>query len=61
MPDCRNCGAHVTEAYVRVFARRGQDGVFCCPDCEDVVRRNGGVKTARSSRDGGRDPRRRPE
>ena len=46
-PHCRNCGAHVSERYVRVFSRRGVDHVECCPDCEDCVRQGGIVREAK--------------
>ncbi|WP_425504256.1 DUF7563 family protein [Saliphagus infecundisoli] len=32
MPNCENCGSHVTEQYARVFA--GNDGTLhACPNC----------------------------
>lgn len=37
MPACRNCGAHVTDEYVRVMSRDGE-GVDVCPNCEHRIR-----------------------
>lgn len=53
MPDCENCGATVSEAYVRVFSRGGRD-VRACPRCPDKVRQNGRVRDAKSSRENAR-------
>lgn len=50
MPECQNCGAHVSEDYVRVFEPDGVDGAQACPACEDRVRIDGKVREARSSR-----------
>ena len=52
MPECRNCGAHVTEDYVRVFSRDPEeDGVEVCPECPDKIRGKGGKpRDARSTR-----------
>lgn len=44
---CRNCGDAVSKRYVRVVSRDGV-GVDCCPRCEDLVRRNGVIKEAKS-------------
>jgi len=33
---CRNCDSHVTDDYVRVFSRRGEDSVGFCPQCEMI-------------------------
>ena len=52
MPKCRNCGAFVTEDYVRVFAPDGT-GVRVCPECPDKVRRGRTVRAARSQRRNG--------
>jgi NAD-dependent SIR2 family protein deacetylase len=38
MGECGNCGEHVSERYVRVFAPSGLDTVRVCPNCEDKVR-----------------------
>lgn len=50
MPKCDNCGAHITEQYVRVFAPEGADGVGVCPWCPDLVRDGAGARPARSNR-----------
>jgi protein-arginine kinase activator protein McsA len=38
MPECQNCGAHVTADYVRVNSRRGESQVYICPFCPDKIR-----------------------
>ncbi|WP_425601750.1 DUF7563 family protein [Haloplanus pelagicus] len=38
MPECQNCGAHVTEQYVRVFTPDNVDAPRACPRCEDMTR-----------------------
>lgn len=53
MPECENCGATVSEAYVRVFSRAGDD-VEACPRCPDKVRQNGRVRDAKGSRENAR-------
>ena len=50
MPECKNCGAFVTEQYVRVFAPTGMDTVRVCPNCPDMVREGGDVREAKSPR-----------
>lgn len=50
MPECGNCDAYVTDRYVRVFSHRGEETVYCCPQCPDKVRRDGSVEEARSTR-----------
>jgi hypothetical protein len=50
MPECLNCGAFVTEKYVRVFAPEGLEDVRVCPSCEDKVRDGAAVREARSKR-----------
>lgn len=50
MSECENCGSFVTDAYVRVFARTGEDTVRVCLHCEDVVRDGAEVREARSRR-----------
>lgn len=51
MPECQNCGHHVSDDYVRVLAPRDADTVRACPDCPDVVREyDGSVREARSTR-----------
>lgn len=54
MPECRNCGAFVTDDYVRVFEPTDADDPECCPSCEDMVRVNGIAREANSSRLGAR-------
>lgn len=53
MPSCRNCGAFVTEDYVRVLSPDGATRPRVCPFCEDMVRENGKVREARSPRNTG--------
>ncbi|MFC7175343.1 hypothetical protein ACFQL0_22570 [Haloplanus litoreus] len=43
MPECQNCGGHVTERYVRVFAPDGVDEPRVCPRCEDLTRDGDGT------------------
>lgn len=51
MPECRNCGSHVTEDYVRVFGEDGAETVDVCPECPDKIRgADGKVRDARSTR-----------
>ena len=50
MSECLNCGAFVTERYVRVFAPTGMETVRVCPDCPDMLREKGEVREAKSSR-----------
>lgn len=50
MPNCLNCGAFVTERYVRVFAPDDFGTVRVCPRCEDKVRDGATVREARSKR-----------
>jgi len=50
MAECDNCGAFVTEQYVRVFAPPGMDTVRVCPNCPDMVREGGDVREAKSPR-----------
>ena len=50
MAECKNCGAFVTEQYVRVFAPTDMDTVRACPNCPDMVRNNGDVREAKASR-----------
>ncbi|WP_449271512.1 DUF7563 family protein [Halococcus thailandensis] len=50
MPECENCSGFVTEQYVRVFAPEGMETVRACPNCPNMVRSNGDVREARSSR-----------
>jgi NAD-dependent SIR2 family protein deacetylase len=50
MADCENCGAFVTEQYVRVFAPTGMETVRVCPSCPGMVREGGDVREAKSPR-----------
>jgi NAD-dependent SIR2 family protein deacetylase len=54
MPQCRNCGAHVTPQYARVFTPNEVEQPRVCPDCPDRIRRQGEVVEARSQRRSGR-------
>lgn len=38
MPECENCGAHVSEAYLRVREPEYRDKVRACPNCPDLMR-----------------------
>lgn len=56
MPECQNCGNHVTKDYKRV---RGHPDappgkVKACPHCEDMVREGSTVRKARSWSGSGR-------
>ncbi|WP_443984560.1 DUF7563 family protein [Halorientalis marina] len=42
MPECDNCGSHVTENYVRVFVPSGVDRPKACPSCPDMKRDGSG-------------------
>jgi hypothetical protein len=44
MPTCQNCGAHVTDAYARVFTPDGVDAPRVCPHCEDMTRDGNDVR-----------------
>lgn len=47
-PECRNCGSHVTEEYVRVLSRDGE-AVDACPDDDcDNIRTDGRIREMRS-------------
>ncbi|WP_420825971.1 DUF7563 family protein [Halococcus salsus] len=50
MPKCDNCGAFVTQQYVRVFAPTGFNTVRVCPDCPDMLRDGGDIREAKSNR-----------
>lgn len=50
MPNCSNCGAFVTDSYVRVFTPRDRETVRACPRCPDKVRDGGKVREARAPR-----------
>jgi len=48
MPECENCGSHVSAEYQRVL---GVDGaVRVCPWCPDKIRRGGKIEDPRSQR-----------
>lgn len=51
---CQNCGGSVSDDYARVFGIEDVDGVRCCPDCPDLIRRNGQIEPPRSTRRVGR-------
>lgn len=56
MAECDNCGAFVSDQYVRVFAPTGMETVRVCPACPDMVRESGGdVREAKSPRRGNHD------
>jgi NAD-dependent SIR2 family protein deacetylase len=44
MPECQNCGEHVTEQYARVFTPDGVENPRVCPHCEDMTRDGAGVR-----------------
>lgn len=44
MPECGNCGSHVTARYARVFTPDGADRPRVCPNCEDLTRDGAGVR-----------------
>ncbi|WP_442903392.1 DUF7563 family protein [Halobacterium sp. KA-4] len=48
MPECQNCGGHVTSEYVRVFTPDGVAEPRAYPSCEDKVRGRDGVRDSRS-------------
>ena len=52
MPECLNCGAFVTEQYVRVFAPDGMTQPRVCPYCPDKVRDGAEVREAQGIRRG---------
>lgn len=51
MPECKNCGGHVTSTYARVRSYPGENEPRCCPDCEDKVygAAGEGVRDAKTS------------
>lgn len=49
MPECQNCGSHVTTDYVRVVSHDGE-AVHACPQCPDRVRVGGEIRGARAPR-----------
>lgn len=48
MPECQNCGSHVTTVYVRVFTPDSIDEPRVCPNCEDMTRSREGVREKRT-------------
>ncbi|WP_435129083.1 DUF7563 family protein [Halobaculum sp. D14] len=50
MAECQNCGAFVTEEYVKVFAPESMSDPRVCPQCTDKVRDGADVREARSKR-----------
>lgn len=46
---CDNCGAAVSDNYVRVFSPDGE-GVECCPRCPDMCRVDGVARPAQNGR-----------
>lgn len=52
MPECENCGSHVTLDYVRVFSPDDdEETVRTCPMCPDMIRDGiGRPREARSNR-----------
>lgn len=50
MPECQNCGTHVTARYARVFTPEGVNEPRVCPQCPDKLRDGGGVREAKSQR-----------
>ena len=45
MPECQNCGAHVTDDYVRVREPAHRETARTCPNC-DLVRDGPHVREA---------------
>lgn len=50
VPECSNCGAFVSRAYMRVLVPEDLSDPRVCPFCEDRIRDGAGVRAARSSR-----------
>lgn len=51
VPNCGNCGAHVSRDYVRVWKPEDVDEVRACPNCPDAVRRGSGeIREPRAAR-----------
>jgi len=51
MPECLNCGSHVTADYARVFSVEDDGAVRVCPNCPDKIRGTDGTpRQARSTR-----------
>lgn len=52
MPECQNCGEHVSEQYARVFTPDELENPRVCPFCPDKLREKGDIRDARSPREG---------
>jgi len=50
MPECQNCGTHVTEQYARVFTPDEVDEPRVCPQCPDKLRDGANIREAKSTR-----------
>ncbi len=50
MAECQNCGAFVTDRYVKVFTPEQVDRPRVCPNCEDKIRDGADVRKPRSPR-----------
>jgi len=48
MPECQNCGSHVTDVYVRGFTPDTVEDPRVCPNCEDMTRDRNGVRETRT-------------
>lgn len=48
MPECQNCGSHVTGRYARVFTLNEDDDPRVCPHCENMTREGNGVREKRT-------------
>jgi hypothetical protein len=48
MPECENCGSHVTDRYARVFTPDEVDAPRACPHCEDMTRGADGPREKRT-------------
>jgi hypothetical protein len=44
MPECQNCGAHVTARYAQVFTPNKIDNPRVCPECDDMTRGGDGPR-----------------
>ncbi|WP_425498425.1 DUF7563 family protein [Natrinema soli] len=52
MPECSNCGAHVTEQYKRVFADN-TGTLHACPNCRSQCERYHGAGAGLAEVDNG--------